>query len=321
MGAQGRVLPVCQVSAAFKSSHVSHMMAVRVSYAFHMVTMSHCLINRSHRSFFKCLLFASFPILSVNVQSLDRTTRLHGQYRRAHCSPTSTTSSNVERTLATWHELARPQSHGYDLSAVAWLDRLSFASAADEKVVRIFAAPQGFVDSAHQLGTVQDERPKVRGSNDRFQTSLQHGGPSADDGHAVKQHTVLAFNLPTLGHVRSPTHLRSPIEYATRNSKSRLLILACTPLLDDVALGAAPKLSFQDAEKLLKWCYAQAWAVAVAEERFLLQIDVLLVPLEHAPDTCRRWAREEAGLETFYVVKGELLLFSPRNAEYEAFPS
>lgn len=38
---------------------------------------------------------------------------------------------------------------------VAFLDSLRFASIADEKVVRIFEAPRGFVDVVEALGVAQ----------------------------------------------------------------------------------------------------------------------------------------------------------------------
>ena len=51
-----------------------------------------------------------------------------------------------------WHELARPQVHGYDLVGATWLGPWTFASVADEKVTRIFEAPRGFVVTVKELG-------------------------------------------------------------------------------------------------------------------------------------------------------------------------
>lgn len=51
-----------------------------------------------------------------------------------------------------WYEVARPQVHGHDFSAIAVLpDRDAYASASEEKVVRIMAAPQVFFDTQHLL--------------------------------------------------------------------------------------------------------------------------------------------------------------------------
>lgn len=51
-----------------------------------------------------------------------------------------------------WHEIGRPQVHGYDLIDVTFLDPLKFVSIADEKVARVFEAPRGFLDMAKGLG-------------------------------------------------------------------------------------------------------------------------------------------------------------------------
>lgn len=47
----------------------------------------------------------------------------------------------------TWHEIARPQIHGYDLKCLALIDRFQFVSGADEKVLRVFSAPRNFVET------------------------------------------------------------------------------------------------------------------------------------------------------------------------------
>uniref|UniRef100_A0A8C4MLX2 Elongator complex protein 2 n=1 Tax=Equus asinus TaxID=9793 RepID=A0A8C4MLX2_EQUAS len=47
----------------------------------------------------------------------------------------------------TWHEIARPQIHGYDLKCLAMINRFQFVSGADEKVLRVFSAPRNFVES------------------------------------------------------------------------------------------------------------------------------------------------------------------------------
>ncbi|KAF5387850.1 hypothetical protein D9615_000356 [Tricholomella constricta] len=74
---------------------------------------------------------------------LDQTTRIHG------ATQTSDPSNPA------WHELSRPQVHGYDLLDVAFIDSLRFVSIADEKVARVFEAPGGFVDLAEELGVAK----------------------------------------------------------------------------------------------------------------------------------------------------------------------
>ncbi|RXW25233.1 hypothetical protein EST38_g579 [Candolleomyces aberdarensis] len=71
---------------------------------------------------------------------VDQTTRIHGGI------PASESSAN-----ASWHELGRPQIHGYDLLNVVFIDRLKFASIADEKVLRVFEAPRSFVEVLEHL--------------------------------------------------------------------------------------------------------------------------------------------------------------------------
>lgn len=71
---------------------------------------------------------------------LDQTTRIHAPM------------SHPESGLTTWHELARPQVHGFDLLAVSFLSNLKFVSIGDEKVARVFEAPQSFVDVVTTLG-------------------------------------------------------------------------------------------------------------------------------------------------------------------------
>ncbi|KAF8897476.1 WD40-repeat-containing domain protein [Infundibulicybe gibba] len=84
---------------------------------------------------------------------VDQTTRIHGPV-----SPLPTTSASAE-IIPIWHELARPQVHGYDLLDAVFIDRLRFASIADEKVMRVFEASRGFVELAQGLG-VAEFRPE-----------------------------------------------------------------------------------------------------------------------------------------------------------------
>lgn len=44
-----------------------------------------------------------------------------------------------------WHEVSRPQVHGYDLTCITTLGKYKFASGAEEKVVRGFIAPANFI--------------------------------------------------------------------------------------------------------------------------------------------------------------------------------
>ena len=63
---------------------------------------------------------------------------------------------------ASWHELSRPQIHGYDLLNVVFIDRLKFASIADEKVLRVFEAPRSFVEVLEHLKVSNFSNEEVR---------------------------------------------------------------------------------------------------------------------------------------------------------------
>jgi elongator complex protein 2 len=50
--------------------------------------------------------------------------------------------------------MARPQVHGYNMSSVAILSSLSFASSAEEKVIRVFQAPYNFLENMSKLAKI-----------------------------------------------------------------------------------------------------------------------------------------------------------------------
>lgn len=60
--------------------------------------------------------------------SSDQTTRLHAKW--------------IHSDRATWHEMARPQIHGYDLNCIDSLGASRFVSGADEKLLRVFDEPK-----------------------------------------------------------------------------------------------------------------------------------------------------------------------------------
>ncbi|KAJ3178530.1 Elongator subunit elp2 [Gaertneriomyces sp. JEL0708] len=67
-------------------------------------------------------------------------------------SKDQTTRLWANSTAYDWHELARPQIHGYDLNCLEPLqDGLTFVSGADEKVVRVFTAPQIFLSTVRNV--------------------------------------------------------------------------------------------------------------------------------------------------------------------------
>lgn len=60
--------------------------------------------------------------------SLDQTTRLFAELKRDG--------------QTSWHEVARPQIHGYDLNCIAAITPHQFVSGADEKLLRVFDKPK-----------------------------------------------------------------------------------------------------------------------------------------------------------------------------------
>lgn len=74
--------------------------------------------------------------------SKDKTTRIHAPWK----------DNFKER----WHEIARPQVHGHDMSCLVMLAPYMYASGAEEKVVRVFTATSGFRDRLGLLANVED---------------------------------------------------------------------------------------------------------------------------------------------------------------------
>ena len=78
--------------------------------------------------------------------SADQTTRLLAEWRRGG--------------QHSWHELARPQIHGYDLNCVESISPNCFISGADEKLLRVFDKPKAIDDLLAKLSGVT---PTVEG--------------------------------------------------------------------------------------------------------------------------------------------------------------
>lgn len=74
--------------------------------------------------------------------SADQTTRIHAPWK----------NDNTEF----WHEIGRPQIHGYDMSCLIMLTPYMYASGAEEKVVRIFTAPTIFKNYLMKIANVDD---------------------------------------------------------------------------------------------------------------------------------------------------------------------
>uniref|UniRef100_A0A3Q4BW09 Elongator complex protein 2 n=1 Tax=Mola mola TaxID=94237 RepID=A0A3Q4BW09_MOLML len=73
----------------------------------------------------------------------DQTTRLFTPWRKQD---------------ETWHEISRPQIHGYDMQCLAMVGRFQFVSGADEKVLRVFQAPRTFVENFANISGTSKEK-------------------------------------------------------------------------------------------------------------------------------------------------------------------
>ncbi|RDL35332.1 WD40 repeat-like protein [Venustampulla echinocandica] len=69
--------------------------------------------------------------------SSDQTTRLHAKWKRG--------------SKESWHEMARPQIHGYDLNCIDSLGESQFVSGADEKLLRVFSEPKAVANLLSKL--------------------------------------------------------------------------------------------------------------------------------------------------------------------------
>ena len=75
--------------------------------------------------------------------SSDQTTRLFAQWKRDNTS--------------TWHEMSRPQIHGYDLNCLSAIGATQFISGADEKLLRVFNKPKAVASLLAKLSGSTEE--------------------------------------------------------------------------------------------------------------------------------------------------------------------
>ncbi|PWN40608.1 WD40 repeat-like protein [Ceraceosorus guamensis] len=199
----------------------------------------------------------------------DRTTRIHARVRIAR---------SAQKSRSAWHEIGRPQTHGHAIRSLAWLDRFALASAADEKVVRVFESTRGFVQSIARLGCARGAK---RSSSAVLLVRL--GDVNTTDVSRLKE------------------AIEKVAQLATTSQKGRLIILLNSPSFEGLAQGRPIKASFEKVESLLKGVYALAWAVAVQKERLDAQIDVLFAE-DVQVRRSRRMALSLCQTETLHVL-------------------
>lgn len=110
-------------------------------------------INGGHFSEVNDICWDSKGTFLISVSN-DQTTRIHSYWK-----------NNIE----TWHEIARPQIHGYDIQCVAILSRYKFASGAEEKILRTFQAPINFIENFIKLTqtNLDEEGYEILSSNQK----------------------------------------------------------------------------------------------------------------------------------------------------------
>ncbi|KAK6440467.1 Elongator subunit elp2 [Oleoguttula sp. CCFEE 5521] len=104
--------------------------------------------------------------------SHDQTSRLFAQWMRGD--------------KLSWHEIARPQIHGYDLNCIATTSPHQFVSGADEKLLRVFDTPKPVDSLIRNLET---------------QSSVPNGHTAPDSDEDASNHSALPETaaMPVLG--------------------------------------------------------------------------------------------------------------------------
>jgi elongator complex protein 2 len=137
--------------------------------------------------------------------SSDQTTRLHARWKRAD--------------KATWHEMARPQIHGYDLNCIDSLGDSQFVSGADEKLLRVFNEPRAVASLLLQLcgieANIQDMRdaanmPVLGLSNkaiDAVDDNQEIERPNENDRDALDPGSVMHKSTLAIDHPPLEDHL------------------------------------------------------------------------------------------------------------------
>ena len=67
-----------------------------------------------------------------------------------------TSRAFAQHNSGSWHEIARPQIHGYDLTCMAFMGKYEYICGADEKVLRVFRAPKGFAKVLERVTGIKE---------------------------------------------------------------------------------------------------------------------------------------------------------------------
>ncbi|KAI7853664.1 quinon protein alcohol dehydrogenase-like superfamily [Circinella umbellata] len=132
--------------------------------------------------------------------SLDQTARLFAPWNR-----------DIDgQNVTTWHEMGRPQIHGYDLKCLSFIHDWQYVSGADEKVLRVFDAPRSCVASLAALTgektmtTETESRPvgasvPALGLSNKavFEGDINEMAAAADEDHTALQSYTHTTATPT----------------------------------------------------------------------------------------------------------------------------
>jgi elongator complex protein 2 len=138
--------------------------------------------------------------------SSDQTTRLHAKWKRDD--------------QVSWHEMARPQIHGYDLNCIDSLGSSQFVSGADEKLLRVFSEPKAVANLLQKLcgfgGSQIDSMPDAANmpvlglSNKAIEAVADDEelpAPSHQDRDAIDPASVVHKSTLNLSHPPLEDHL------------------------------------------------------------------------------------------------------------------
>ena len=111
-----------------------------------------------------------------------------------------------------------------------------------------------------------------------------HSNPTTYTEGAMEHAQLISNTLLVLPiySLTSYAHLAPLIEYATHDTRSRLLILLVSPLFHPQT-GVHPSTHWSDLQRLLSFIYSKASMVALQHDRVLLRIDVLVHGGNDAP--------------------------------------
>ncbi|KAF2161011.1 hypothetical protein M409DRAFT_28618 [Zasmidium cellare ATCC 36951] len=141
--------------------------------------------------------------------SSDQTTRLISEWKR--------------RDKSSWHEMARPQIHGYDLNCIDAITDIQFISGADEKLLRVFNKPKAVDNLISKLSgtssTVSGDLPdaanipvlglsnKAMAAADDDDQPNGHSNGDTDEREAVDPASVVHKSTLDLDHPPHEDHL------------------------------------------------------------------------------------------------------------------